>query len=39
MELSIIKPEKHIIVCVNKRENKDCCKNVGGEEIYIKLKE
>ncbi len=39
MELSVIKPEKHIIVCVNERENKDCCKNVGGEEIYIKLKE
>jgi len=39
MEISAIKPEKHIIVCVNERENKDCCKNVGGEEIYMKLKE
>lgn len=39
MDISIIKPEKHAIVCVNERENKDCCKNVGGENIYLKIKE
>lgn len=31
--------EKHIIVCVNKREEGDCCSNVGGEEIYRKIKD
>ncbi len=30
--------EKHIIVCVNKREEGDCCSNVGGEEVYQKIK-
>ena len=32
-------PQKHILVCVNERENEDCCKNVGGEQIYLKLKQ
>ena len=31
--------EKHVLVCVNKREEGDCCSNVGGEEIYQKVKE
>lgn len=32
--------ELHVFVCVNHREsgNMPCCKNVGGEELYIELK-
>ena len=33
------KPEKHIFVCVNERENDSCCERVGGEKMYVKLKE
>ncbi len=33
------KPAKHIIVCVNERQEGDCCKKVGGENLYFKLKD
>ncbi len=39
MKLINIKPTKHVIVCINEREIDSCCKKVGGEEIYYKLKE
>ncbi|MBI4016909.1 MAG: (2Fe-2S) ferredoxin domain-containing protein [Candidatus Aenigmarchaeota archaeon] len=32
-------PQKHIIVCCNTREQGDCCGKIGGEELYLKLKE
>lgn len=32
------KPLNHIIVCVNERENEDCCINVGGMELFLYLK-
>ena len=33
------KPRKHVFVCVNERtEGFSCCANVGGNNIYEKLK-
>ncbi|HIH26174.1 (2Fe-2S) ferredoxin domain-containing protein [Candidatus Woesearchaeota archaeon] len=32
------RPLKHVIVCVNERENEDCCINVGGMELFLYLK-
>ncbi|HLC85981.1 MAG TPA: (2Fe-2S) ferredoxin domain-containing protein [Candidatus Nanoarchaeia archaeon] len=32
------KPLKHVIVCVNERENEDCCLDVGGMELFTYLK-
>ncbi len=32
------KPLKHVFVCVNEKESKDCCAKVGGMNIYDKLK-
>lgn len=31
--------KKHVLVCCNTRENKSCCANVGGMEIFQKVKE
>lgn len=38
-QLLFQKPEKHVLVCVNERAEEDCCKKVGGETFYFKLKE
>ena len=39
MKPLLVKPQKHILVCMNLREGeKDCCKKVGGEELYWDLK-
>jgi len=34
-----VNPRKHIIVCCNAREQGDCCQKVGGEDLYLKLKD
>ncbi len=34
-----VQPQKHVIICCNTREIGDCCQKVGGEQLYIKLKE
>jgi (2Fe-2S) ferredoxin len=30
--------KKHVFVCVNEREDKSCCRNVYGYEIFKELK-
>ena len=31
--------KKHILVCVNEREEgKDCCSRVGGQDVFVELK-
>ncbi len=37
--LNFPKPLKHIIVCVNEKEEGDCCIKVGGMELFLYLKE
>jgi len=32
-------PRKHVIVCVNEREDDDCCVDVGGLDLFAYLKE
>lgn len=32
-------PQKHVFVCVNVREEGDCCSNVSGQEIFLRLKQ
>lgn len=35
----MIKPKKHIFVCVNERtDGRDCCAHVKGTEIFYELK-
>lgn len=31
--------KKHVLVCVNHRDNDSCCANVHGQEIYDKIKQ
>jgi len=38
MEITKLNYKKHVFVCCNNREEGECCSNVGGEEIYYKLK-
>ena len=33
-----IAPEKHIFVCVNERQEGDCCSKVNGQEIFLRIK-
>ena len=40
MESITLRPVKHILVCVNEKENnKDCCGKVQGYEIFRALKD
>ncbi len=31
--------KKHILVCVNNREQGECCARVDGQQVYEKIKE
>ena len=40
MKQELFKPQKHIFVCVNKRDDgRPCCANVDGEFIFKELKQ
>jgi len=33
------RPLKHILICVNERDEGDCCSKVNGQEIYQEVKD
>ena len=39
METLPVKYKRHIFVCLNVREEGDCCKNKESEKILLKLRE
>jgi len=38
MEITKLAVKKHVFVCVNEREEGDCCANINGTEIFFNLK-
>jgi len=39
MNIEPITQKKHLFVCVNEREQGDCCKKVKGQEVFDELKQ
>ena len=39
MEEEKIGHKRHVFVCVNEREQGDCCRNVNGLEVFTELKQ